>query len=169
MTRLSEITDELRQLEADLLDEETGELNVGSGPELWDRIKKLERDREWKIQTIGILIREETLDVQALAGQEKLLTSRRRVIENRIANWHAYLDQNMEVGETHTSPLATVSKKHGPWKVDPHLTVPKTPTEFIREKPVERSIDKVPLLAALKAGRTFEGVKMVRDKLVRVK
>lgn len=160
MTKLYELTDNMKELEKLDLDSET----------MADSLEGLTGEFEEKAR--GILAFTENMngDIDALDTQIKRLTERKNVLVNRKDRLRKYLLINMEAsGITKIEcPFFTASIRKGVESVS--ITDQQSiPDEYVKVEVVEKA-DKAAIKRDLKAGIEIKGASLVRgDNTITIK
>lgn len=153
MTKLYELTGDIKALESMDLDAET----------LADSLDGVTGEFEEKAK--GILAFTENMngDIDALESQIKRLTERKKVLTNRKSNLRSYLLHNMEAsGITKIEcPLFTASLRKG-MEIAEITNQDLIPDEYIEVKVTEKP-DLNALKRDLKAGKEINGVSLKRN------
>lgn len=118
---LYEINIEIEDLlnHAFAVDEETGELVAD--PDFETKLESLQMNRETKLESIGVVIKNMVAEAKALREEEKNLAERRRRAEKKTEWLKEYLADNLQ-GEKFSTPKVAISfRKSKSVEVDPEF------------------------------------------------
>ena len=156
---LWEINESIEAAINEIIDTETGEI-IGDTAKL-DNLDLL---REAKIENIGLYIKNLNAEAAALKAEKENLAARQRIKENRAESLKRYLESNLQGEKFETPKLAITWRRSESVEVnDPG----KLPEKFLKQKPPEP--DKIGLKAAIKAGETIEGVRLIQKNNMQIK
>ena len=78
-----------------VVDDNSGEILFDA-----DNLEELERDYLEKLEACGLYVKNEQAEIDAIKAEEKRLSDRRRVKENKVQRLKEYMLQSMEATET---------------------------------------------------------------------
>ena len=156
MASLKDIQDEI----ANVLDaSENGQLNEEQKAQVDGYLAELYDSRADKVDKIAQFFRLGKEEISALNAESKYIDRKKKSKERALAYMQTYILQNMQAsGEKKINGKAySLSVLHTPVvRIDNESAIP---AEFWREK-VERSVDKIAIRDAIKAGRDVAGASM---------
>ena len=131
-----------------------------------DTLESLEGEMEQKCLSVGLFVKTEQLNVDAIDVEIARLTKRKKRMKDTIDRVRNYLRYHMIETKTGSAKnaLLTLSTKKSP----PSLEITgKPPSQFVKTETVEK-VDECGITAAIKAGAEFDGCALVRgdDQLV---
>lgn len=144
-------------------DEETGEILFDDSD-----LEQLQVDLERKIENIGLFIKNLRSEAEALKAEEVSLKKRRERKERSLEHYSEYLKEYLISNDRprfETSRVAMNIRKSEAVSIDPLANIPK---DYLVEK-VELKPDKAKLKKALKAGETFDGIRIVTNNNIIIK
>lgn len=156
---LFEINHEIRYLVDNCVDTETGEIL----PDVADEINELAIDKERKIEYLALLKKECEYESEALADEIKILQARKKITENKCVWIKSYLSSVLN-GESFKTPRVIIT-----WRKSERVKIENEnllPHEYYKYK---ESVDLEKIKAALKAGISIDGCKIVEYKNIQVK
>lgn len=146
------------------VDEETGELLNA------DALDELQMAREEKIENVACYIKNLAAEVQALRAEEKSLSERRRIKENRVASLKRYLQSSLQDQPFETARCKVSFRKTESVDVDAPAFIAWAKAErrltLLREK---FEPDKAAIKNYLKQGLTATGARLVDNVSMTVK
>lgn len=101
--KLYEIDQKIQALVDGAVDEETGEVVIDL-----EELEALQMERENKLEGIALVIKNLTADADAIRAEEKKLSDRRKVMENKVERLKGWLAFALN-GEKLTTPRVSVS------------------------------------------------------------
>lgn len=164
--KLYEINQAIEELlNREVVDLETGEvLDVDS----FEDLKRLELERDLKIEGIGLYLKNIESEVTALKAEEKKLADRRKVKENKFTSLKSFLSgylstEDLKKFETPKLKLSFIKSE------STNVTdKSKLPKKFIKTdvitSPLKNDIKK-----ALKAGEDVPGAELVESQNLQIK
>lgn len=163
MTALYLIAQEYRQAAAQLADLDLDPQTVA------DTLEGLAGDVETKAQSVAHMVRAMESDAAAVKQWAKDASERAKAIEARADRLREYLSSNMQACgiQKIEGPGITLSfRKSSAVVIDDEAQIP---AEYMRQKPAPApEPDKVALAAAMKAGATVPGARIVERKALQV-
>ena len=150
--RLFEIRGELEVLLAQAIDVETGEVKDEHALELFET---LEVERDHKIASIAVMIKELEAEVDKIASVMFRLRARLVALENQAASWRRYIGEHSPVGTRVADPRVQVQVREGAFCVGELVDLDRLPPQFVIH---EKRADVAALLAALKQGSVIGAV-----------
>lgn len=162
----------LYQLSAELDEQMTalGELLESGGTPSDDELYallKLQDDLQNKLVNYGKFIKNTEGDIDAIDGEIKRLTAKKKSLTNR--NEHLKNTMLLAMSEHNLTvindPIMPIKLKTNPPAVKIDVSVDKLPSEFVKTK-IEA--DKTALSKALKAGALIDGVSLVQAQSIKI-
>lgn len=155
---LYEINEKIRVFLENNIDTETGEiLNL-------DTLGDLELERSVKLENYALAVKNIRADIEAIKAEEDALKARRERLSNTKNRLEAVLKQELD-GEKFTT--ARVQITHTKTSSVEVLDIRALPEKFLRHKPAEA--DKPAIRAALNAGETVDGVRLISGLSMKIK
>lgn len=114
-----------------------------------DNLEELEGEYLDKLEACGLYCKNETAEIEAMKEEEKRLSDRRRVKENKVKRLKEYMLQSMEATDTKKldTPKCYIStRKSQKVVIDNEAKIPR---QFIK---VTESVNKTEIKKALKNG-----------------
>lgn len=144
-----------------VFDEETGEI-------IWDEenLDALEMERNDKLESVALFIKNLESEAAAIRAEEKLLAERRGVKERKAERMRSYLSDSMTAfGDTRIeTPRCVVSfRKSQAVEIEDEALIPSS---WITYKP---SINKAGIKKALRAGDFVHGAQLVERQNLQIK
>lgn len=147
--KLYEIDNAIDELIRNSVDPETGEVM-----DITDELDALQMEREDKLESVALVIKNLTAEATAIRNEEKALADRRRTAENRVEWLKGYLMQSL-AGQKFSTPKVAVSFR------STTAVFIEDDAEFLKEHPeyarIKTEIDKSALKDALKNGVEVSG------------
>lgn len=147
--KLYEIDNAIDELIRNSIDPETGEVM-----DITDELDALQMEREDKLESVALVIKNLTAEATAIRNEEKALADRRRTAENRVEWLKGYLMQSL-AGQKFSTPKVAVSFR------STTAVYIEDDAEFLKEHPeyarIKTEIDKSALKDALKNGAEVSG------------
>ena len=147
--KLYEIDNAIDELIRNSVDPETGEV-----VDITDELDALQMEREDKLESVALVIKNLTAEATAIRNEEKALADRRRTAENRVEWLKGYLMQSL-AGQKFSTPKVAVSFRNST------STFIENEEMFLVHYPqfarVKTELDRSALKDALKNGEHFEG------------
>lgn len=129
----------------------------------FEALNELQMAKDQKQENIGLYIKNLAYEVASLKQEQKNITERIRVRENKIERLKEYLKATMEAGKKFETPRVVIKWTKGESvKVDEE----KLPKKWFR---AVLSPDKASIKAALKAGQKVKGAELVKTTGLSVK
>ena len=147
---LWEINDNIRKAIEQGFDEETGEIFDA------DALEALELQRDEKIETIALFIKDLKAEAEAIKAEKVVLAKRQQTTENHAESLKRYLTKCLD-GEKFKSPRVAISyRKSQTVEFIDGFDVNLLPEQYQRR--VDPEADKTALKDALKEGKEIYGV-----------
>lgn len=146
MSNLYEINQEI----LDCLDPETGEI-------IDDRISDLLMEKEQKLESIVLWIKNLQADVQMFKSEKETFEKRQKAAEKKLVSLMQYLTNNLKGEKFSTGKCAVSFRKSDRVEVYNDALVPK---KYLTKK-VTYSLDKDAIKAQLKGGHKVNGCRLV--------
>lgn len=144
------------------VNEETGEVKPGTV----ELLEQLNIERDEKIETLGIYIKNLTAEAAAIKAEEKKLKERRDKKENKIARLKSYLTEQLGGEKWDRSAKVSIAfRTSSPVAIDDES---KIPAKFMREK-TETSPDLTAIKEAINAGEKVPGAHIEEKKNIQIK
>lgn len=147
--KLYEIDNAIDELIRNSVDPETGEVM-----DITDELDALQMEREDKLESVALVIKNLTAEATAIRNEEKALADRRKTAENRVEWLKGYLMQSL-AGQKFSTPKVSVSFR------STTAVFIEDDAEFLKEHPeyarIKTEIDKSALKDALKNGAEVSG------------
>lgn len=134
-----------------------------------DTLQSIEGAINEKAVNIVQLVRSLEADAEIIKAEEKRLTDRRRVIENRVKWFKQYIQHQMELAglDKIKTPLLTLALQNNPPRVEiDNLT--ELPGEYIEQR-IDYVVDKKRIKDAIQSGREVPGARLVQGKSLRIR
>ncbi len=131
-------------------------------------LEELPLERERKIENIALFIKNLESDAEAIDGEIKKLTERKKAKERKVDNLKKYLTQSiLTIGESkfETSKVALSFRRSKTVIIDDESKIDKM---FVKEK-IEYSIDKKAVKQALESGQAVEGARILENQNLQIK
>lgn len=141
---------EINQAILACVDPETGEI-------VDDRISELVMEKEQKIESVVLWIKNLQADAQAFKAEKEAFEKRQKSAEKQIASLTKYLTDNLHGEKFNTTKCAVSFRKSESVEVFDETIVPK---KYLAKK-VTFSPDKGAIKALLKAGKKVCGCRLV--------
>ena len=165
MATLYEINQEIEAAIAAMfeeVDEETGEVKPGTV----ELLEQLNIERDEKIETLGIYIKNLTAEAAAIKAEEKTLNERRVKKENKIARLKNYLTEQLGGEKWDRSAKVSIAfRTSNPVEID---DITKIPDVFKFEK-TEIVPDKKKIAKSFKDGIKVPGAHIEEKKNIQIK
>lgn len=147
--KLYEIDNAIDELIRNSIDPETGEVM-----DITDELDALQMEREEKLESVALVIKNLTAEATAIRNEEKALADRRKTAENRVEWLKGYLMQSL-AGQKFSTPKVAVSFR------STTAVFIEDDAAFLKEHPeyarIKTEIDKSALKDALKNGAEVSG------------
>ena len=147
--KLYEIDNAIDELIRNSVDPETGEVM-----DITDELDALQMEREDKLESVALVIKNLTAEATAIRNEEKALADRRKTAENRVEWLKGYLMQIL-AGQKFSTPKVAVSFR------STTAVFIEDDAEFLKDHPeyarIKTEIDKSALKDALKNGAEVSG------------
>ena len=147
--KLYEIDNAIDELIRNSVDPETGEVM-----DITDELDALQMEREDKLESVALVIKNLTAEATAIRNEEKALADRRKTAENRVEWLKGYLMQSL-AGQKFSTPKVAVSFR------STTAVFIEDDAEFLKDHPeyarIKTEIDKSALKDALKNGAEVSG------------
>lgn len=147
--KLYEIDNAIDELIRNSVDPETGEVM-----DITDELDALQMEREDKLESVALVIKNLTAEATAIRNEEKALADRRKTAENRVEWLKGYLMQSL-AGQKFSTPKVAVSFR------STTAVFIEDDAAFLKEHPeyarIKTEIDKSALKDALKNGAEVSG------------
>lgn len=147
--KLYEIDNAIDELIRNSVDPETGEVM-----DITDELDALQMEREDKLESVALVIKNLTAEATAIRNEEKALADRRKTSENRVEWLKGYLMQSL-AGQKFSTPKVAVSFR------STTAVFIEDDAAFLKEHPeyarIKTEIDKSALKDALKNGAEVSG------------
>ena len=161
MTKLYEITDNIRELKQLQEQEEIDEQVLN------DTMEGLQLAFEDKAEAITKILKNISMPITAIDEEIKRLQNRKKTIQNNVERLKTYLKNNMEAAKIDSikTDLITIRLQNSPPSVD-ILSPSDVPDEYKKTKIIQE-IDKKKLISELKKGKFISGAKLKQNKHIR--
>ncbi len=155
---LYEINEKIRAFLENNIDTETGEiLNL-------DTLGDLELERSVKLENYALAVKNIRADIEAIKAEEDALKARRERLSNTKNRLEAVLKQELDGEKFTTARVQITHRKTNSVEV---LDITALPEKFLRYKPAEA--DKTAIKAAINAGETVDGARLVNGLSMTIK
>lgn len=155
---LYEINEKIRVFLENNIDTETGEiLNL-------DTLGDLELERSVKLENYALAVKNIRADIEAIKAEEDTLKARRERLSNTKNRLEAVLKQELDGEKFTTARVQITHRKTNSVEV---LDITALPEKFLRYKPAEA--DKTAIKAAINAGETVDGARLVNGLSMTIK
>lgn len=155
---LYEINEKIRVFLENNIDTETGEiLNL-------DTLGDLELERSVKLENYALAVKNIRADIEAIKAEEDALKARRERLSNTKNRLEAVLKQELDGEKFTTARVQITHRKTNSVEV---LDITALPEKFLRYKPAEA--DKTAIKAAINAGETVDGARLVNGLSMTIK
>lgn len=155
---LYEINEKIRVFLENNIDTETGEiLNL-------DTLGDLELERSVKLENYALAVKNIRADIEAIKEEEDNLKARRERLSNTKNRLEAVLKQELDGEKFTTARVQITHRKTNSVEV---LDIKALPEKFLRYKPAEA--DKTAIKAAINAGETVDGARLVNGLSMTIK
>lgn len=155
---LYEINEKIRAFLENNIDTETGEiLNL-------DTLGDLELERSVKLENYALAVKNIRADIEAIKEEEDNLKARRERLSNTKNRLEAVLKQELDGEKFTTARVQITHRKTNSVEV---LDITALPEKFLRYKPAEA--DKTAIKAAINAGETVDGARLVNGLSMTIK
>ncbi len=155
---LYEINEKIRVFLENNIDPETGEiLNL-------DTLGDLELERSVKLENYALAVKNIRADIEAIKAEEDALKARRERLSNTKNRLEAVLKQELDGEKFTTARVQITHRKTNSVEV---LDITALPEKFLRYKPAEA--DKTAIKAAINAGETVDGARLVNGLSMTIK
>lgn len=124
----------------------------------------LEEYRDEAIEGIAMGIKEAKAEAEAIKAEEKALSQRRKVRENKANGLTKYLSDYL-AGRKFSTPKVAISYRKS--EVVEIADLNAVPDEFLAPQPPK--VDKVGLKKAVKSGAVIDGVTIVEKQNIQIK
>jgi hypothetical protein len=142
----------------DCVDVETGEIfDI-------DKFEELNLERETKIESICLWIKNLKAEVEALKQEKDSFAQRQKVAENKMESLKRYISNYLEGTPFESAKVKVSFRKSESLEI---LDGAIIPDEFLRFK--EPEVNKTELKKALKSGMNIDGVSIVENKNIQIK
>ncbi|WP_061226142.1 siphovirus Gp157 family protein [Leptospira interrogans] len=164
--KLFELDDLYYQTLYAAMDPDTGEI---LDEVLAEKLNEIVEAKEKKLLNLACLYRELHLEAIALKTQEDILKTRREAAENKAESLFKFINANLREGEKLSDSRITLS-----WRKSEAVLVNIEDDELLSTlgeefTKIEYKPKKKELSIALKAGRTFNGVRLVANQNLQIK
>ena len=147
--KLYEIDNAIDELIRNSVDPETGEVM-----DITDELDALQMEREDKLESVALVIKNLTAEATAIRNEEKALADRRKTAENRVEWLKGYLMQSL-AGQKFSTPKVAVSFRNSAAVfIEDEVGFLRDHPEFAR---IKTEIDKASVKDALKKGEPISG------------
>lgn len=161
--KLYEITEAIENFDyTKFIDEETGEFDEQGFNEA---INSLEQEKESKIESIGLLIKNLKAEADAIASEVKSLQARKQQKDKQIEWWKNYLSINLNGEKFETSKVSLSFRKSVAVNVIDEQAIPN---EYITQEIVSK-VNKTEIKKALKNGIEINGAELVENQNIQIK
>ena len=147
---LYQLNDTIRKAIEQGFDEETGEIFDA------DALEALELQRDEKIETIALFIKDLTAEAKAIKEEKLALAKRQQTAENHAESLKRYLTKCLDGEKFKTAKVAISYRKSQTVEFIDGFDVNQLPEQYQRKADPEA--DKTALKDALKAGEEIYGV-----------
>lgn len=135
----------------------TGEINE-------ELLEKLEAEKEEKLESIALWIKNLDAEAKAIKVEEQSLKARREANEKKIESLKKYLTDNLN-GEEFTTPKVGVKfRKSTSVNISDLKVIPKK--WFIKQEP---KLDKAGIKKALSEGKKVKGAELIVNSNIQIK
>lgn len=141
---------EINQAILDCLDPETGEI-------IDERISELLMEKEQKLKSIALWIKNLQADVQMFKAEKEAFEKRQKAAEKKLTSLMNYLTENLKGEKFSTGKCAVSFRKSDRVEVYNETLVPK---KYLTKK-VSYAPDKDAIKALLKSGQKIKGCRLV--------
>ena len=147
---LYQLNDTIRKAIEQGFDEETGEIFDA------DALEALELQRDEKIETIALFIKDLTAEAKAIKEEKLALAKRQQTAENHAESLKRYLTKCLDGEKFKTAKVAISYRKSQTVEFIDGFDVNQLPEQYQRR--VDPEADKTALKDALKEGKEIYGV-----------
>jgi CxxC motif-containing protein len=167
MQSLYEINQEVESLIELNVDPETGVLT----PEIEEKLDALEIQREQKIVSTGLYIKNLQAFLNQIKEEKKRLTEMQKSAENRITRIKEYLQNNLEPDEKITTAQVNINwRKSASVEVDPAIDIEQIEVAYPELVRIKKELNKTAAKNLLKSGDIgIAGIKIVEKKNIVIK
>ena len=142
----------------DCVDMETGEIiDI-------DRLDQLQMDRDTKIETIALYIKNLLSDAAGIKAEKDNLAQRQKVAENKANSLKKYLSGYLAGQKFSTSRVAISFRKSESVNIKDSTAIPN---EYLKYKDPEP--DKTAIKSVLKSGKAVPGAELVQNQNIQIK
>ena len=149
---------EINQAILDCLDPETGEI-------IDDRISELLMEKEQKLESIALWIKNLQADVQMFKAEKESFEKRQKAAEKKLTSLMNYLTENLKGEKFSTGKCAVSFRKSDRVEVYNETLVPK---KYLTKK-ISYAPDKDAIKALLKSGQKIKGCRLVEKQKPQIK
>lgn len=140
------------------IDADTGEIfNV-------DKFEELGLERDTKIENICLWIKNLKAEAEALKAEKDIFAQRQKVVENKMESLKKYIAGYLDGTEFESTKVKVTFKKSESLEV---LDFNLIPDEYLKYN--EPSVDKMAIKAAMKQGKTFDGIAIIEKQNIQIK
>lgn len=155
---LYQIKQEIEQAINECVDFETGEI-IDS-----ERLDKLNMELNEKRENIALYIKNMVADSKAIDEEIKILTQRKKSINNKVDWLKSYLADDLQGNKFETAKVVVSFRKSKAIDIQPNANIPDEFLILQEPKP-----DKTALKKAIQAGAVINGVSIVEKSNISIK
>lgn len=129
-----------------------------------DKFEALGLERDAKIESICLWIKNLKAEAEALKAEKDAFDKRKKAAENKMESLKKYIAGYLEGTPFESAKVKVSFRKSESLEV---TDISKIPEEYLKYK--EPDVDKTAIKAAIKQGKTFEGVLIVENQNIQIK
>lgn len=129
-----------------------------------DKFEALGLERDAKIENICLWIKNLKAEVEALKVEKDAFDKRKKAAENKMESLKKYIAGYLEGTAFESTKVKVSFRKSESLEV---TDISKIPEEYLKYK--EPDVDKTAIKAAIKQGKSFDGVFIVENQNIQIK